>query len=260
MAPAAIAQQELAAKFRGLTQAVLTYASTDNIAGSPSQDNTGHSFQATCMAAKTRQPQMQPDDIKRWAVQFEAIIQKHFLMGSPRVDLLLTLVQFNVFRALISNTQSLGWDFEWLECGEPSSPWVMECQDVPYACPLSLRPTSIQRKIDHHPWIDLWPIPKMRDNLLLAAGLYDEDELCNALVEFKDVPNEQSGLVVWGEPWDPASWEVSETFAQNWAWTIQGCTELMGSTNRWRSQRGDKPIVTWTADISKSPVGDGESL
>ncbi|KAJ0115063.1 hypothetical protein J7T55_001472 [Diaporthe amygdali] len=82
----------------------------------------------------------------------------------------------------------------------------------------------------------------MRDNLLLAAGLFDEDKLCNVLLEFEDIPNEKSGLVVWGEPWDPASWEASEAFIKEWTWAIKGCTELLNSTNFWRARRGERPV------------------
>ncbi|ETS79956.1 hypothetical protein PFICI_07485 [Pestalotiopsis fici W106-1] len=219
------AQRNLAVKFRGLANAVNHH------------DNTHNSLL----------DKMGPSVLRKMADEFEIMMQRDFLLGSPRVDLVLTLIQFNVFRALLSNTQSLGWDFQWLECEEPDSPWTAavnneDATSTYSSCPLSLQPTDMQRKVRHHPWIDLWPIPKMRDNLLLAAGLYDEDELCNVLLEFKDIPNEQSGLLVWGEPWDSASWEVSATFVRHWAWAIQGCDELQASTNRWRIARGEKPL------------------
>ncbi|KAF7539280.1 hypothetical protein G7054_g2221 [Neopestalotiopsis clavispora] len=209
-------------KFSGLASAVNYYADTH----------------------KNRINHIGPSELRKIATEFETMMQRDFFLGSPRVDLVLTLIQFNVFRALLNNTQTLGWDFQWLECEEPESPWTIA--DAPSAqslsCPLCLQPTDMQRKIPHHPWIDLWPIPRMRDNLLLAAGLYDEDELCNGLLEFKDVPNEQSGLLVWGEPWDEASWEVSATFVRRWGWTIRGCDELLDSTNRWRMARGERPM------------------
>jgi hypothetical protein len=82
----------------------------------------------------------------------------------------------------------------------------------------------------------------MRDNLLLAGEAYNEDLLCNDLVEFKDIPNEQTGLIVWSDPWNTASWEVSETFLRNWGWTVKGCADLQKSTNNWRLRRGEKPL------------------
>lgn len=83
----------------------------------------------------------------------------------------------------------------------------------------------------------------MRDNLLLAGDSYDEDQLCNDLVEFVDLTNEQTGLIVWSEPWDPAGWEISETFLKNWGWTVNGCVELLESTNFWRATRGEDALV-----------------
>lgn len=217
-----VAQRNLIAKFGGLATTINYYADEH----------------------KTRINNIGPSDLRQMAHEFETMMQRDFLLGSPRVDLVLTLIQFNVFRALLNNTQTLGWDFQWLECEEPESPWTTT--DPPSAtsvfCPPNLQPTDMQRKIRHHPWIDLWPIPQMRDNLLLAAGLYDEDELCNGLLEFKDVPNEQSGLLVWGEPWDAASWEVSVTFVRRWGWAIRGCDDLLESTNRWRMARGERPM------------------
>jgi hypothetical protein len=176
-------------------------------------------------------------------VKFEQMARRDYMLGSPNVDQLLTLIQFNVFRALLSNTSTMGWSLEWLECTDPVSPWNTIPPDSEPFCPQALRPTPVQRNIKHHPWIDLWPIPKMRDNLLLAGNSYDEDQLCNDLVEFRDIPNEQTGLIVWREPWDPASWEASETFLRKWGWIVKGCVELLQSTNYWRTRRGEKALI-----------------
>jgi Domain of unknown function (DUF3425) len=174
--------------------------------------------------------------------KFEEMATRDYLLGSPRADQLLTLIQFNVLRALITNTMGLGWTLEWLECSDPVSPWNARCKSDNPDVPKDLRPSYLQRTVKHHPWIDLWPIPKMRDNLLRAQGYYDEDVLCNALVEFKDIPNEQTGLIVWSNPWDISGWEISESFLKNWGWAVEGCEQLINSTNNWRVQRGEKPI------------------
>jgi hypothetical protein len=85
----------------------------------------------------------------------------------------------------------------------------------------------------------------MRDNLLLAAAGsgYDEDALCNDLVDFYEVPHEKTGLIVWRDPWDPSGWEVSETFVRKWSWVLRGCRELLWSTNYWRGRRGEDVLV-----------------
>lgn len=83
----------------------------------------------------------------------------------------------------------------------------------------------------------------MRDNLLLAGDSYDEDLLCNNLIEFQDVPSEQTGLIVWNAPSEPTGWEVSETFLRDWGWVVRGCIELQRSTNSWRAKRGERPLI-----------------
>ncbi|KAH6662057.1 hypothetical protein B0J14DRAFT_496447, partial [Halenospora varia] len=114
-------------------------------------------------------------------------------------------------------------------------------------CPEALRPTALQLQIPHHPWIDLWPISQMRDNLLLAnlspSTSFNEDQLCNDLVEFTDFPNEQTGLIVWSDPWDPRGWEISERFARKWGWTLKGCEEFIEVTNWWRARRGERELA-----------------
>ncbi|RDW67662.1 hypothetical protein BP6252_09058 [Coleophoma cylindrospora] len=207
------AQKELLKKFRGLIRAVTTPDPKDSSTPS-SHDSSQQPLLGKTNVTRTARPclasQVTPTELRQMTEKYEAMARQDFLLGSPRVDQLLTLIQFNVFRALLKNTVTMGWDFAWLECEEPISPWNRTDADAqqPALCPASLRPTPVQRTIVHHPWIDLWPIPRMRDNLLLAGETYDEDRLCNDLVEFCEIPNEQTGLIVWGEPWDPAGWEV----------------------------------------------------
>lgn len=85
---------------------------------------------------------------------------------------------------------------------------------------------------------------------MLASGSYDEDQLCNDLVEFKDITNEQTGLIVWSDPWDPTGWEVSKPFLGRWGWLVKGCVELLQSTNYWRALRGESPLAE--SDLSES--------
>ncbi|KUJ10542.1 uncharacterized protein LY89DRAFT_656375 [Mollisia scopiformis] len=176
-------------------------------------------------------------------LQFEASTRQDYLVGSPRTDQLLTLIQFNVFRALLSNTATLGISYEWLGSDEAISPLSSPVPGINPFTPVSLLPTELQRTITHHPWIDVFPFPAMRNNMLLAEDQYDEMALCNDLVEFCTLPNEKTGLIVWKDPWDPSGWEVSETFARRWTWVIKGCRELLESTNYWRHSRGEGPLV-----------------
>ncbi|EPE36388.1 hypothetical protein GLAREA_05726 [Glarea lozoyensis ATCC 20868] len=170
--------------------------------------------------------------------RFDNYMRQQALIASPRTDLLLTLIQYNVFRALVSNTHALGVGFEWLE-GEATSSFYTDTWNS-VDCPAVLRPTQLQRTVEHHPWIDLFPFPALRDNILRQGEEFDDDELCYNLVEVCHAPSERSGLIVWGEPSEPRNWEVSEGFLERFAWVLGGCWELRDSTNYWREKRGEE--------------------
>ena len=113
------------------------------------------------------------------------------------------------------------------------------------ACPRSLKPTLLQYTVRHHPWIDLLPCPRLRDNFLgiiqqFGEDAIDEDKLCQDVIEgrTRDTDSHAAALIVWGNPWEVASWEVSEEFVQNWGCLLHGCKELLESTNVWRGKRG----------------------
>jgi len=172
--------------------------------------------------------------------QFEHSTLRNYLLGVPAIDDLLTLIPFNVYRALISNAQILGYDLD--EIGRDSAIskfYNMKNRDWKY--PLSLRPTIIQRQVSHHPWLDLFPIPRMRDNMILAGSSLDEEELCNHLVGFTS-PKANMGMVIWGEAWDPLGWELTEAFVRNWKWVLEGCDDMLRLTNKLRTRRGEKPL------------------
>lgn len=173
--------------------------------------------------------------------QFEKWVEQNQRGSSPRADHLLTLVKFNVFRALIANSITLGFPAESRMEDTALSPFAdsQGCQTSLLALPAALRPTKLQCDITHHPWIDLLPVPRMRDNLLRAGDTYDDLELCADLVGYFNSPVVRNGVVIWGEPWDPAGWEVTKDFLERWGWTIKGCSELFESTNYWRLRRGE---------------------
>ncbi|KAH8589159.1 hypothetical protein B0O99DRAFT_692729 [Bisporella sp. PMI_857] len=123
--------------------------------------------------------------------------------GVPSVTTI--LIQLNVFNALAHNGAILGIPSETL-CNKallslfdstgPLSP-------VSERCPVSLYPTTIQKTVPHHPWIDLFPIPQMRDNFILASNSINEEELGTDIVSIRDSADEKPTLIVWGNPSDP---------------------------------------------------------
>lgn len=83
----------------------------------------------------------------------------------------------------------------------------------------------------------------MRDNLIRAGDDLDDDELCHDLTAFWDTRSSNATLLVWGTPWDPGNWEVTEDFAKKWEVFLRGCPEILRSTNSWRARRGEKPLI-----------------
>lgn len=176
---------------------------------------------------------------------------ERYMTGDPCADHYLKLIQFNIINGFTKNAAVLGYQFDWLICAAVSP---FGCDDatrkaygtsVASSIPSSLMPTKLQLTMRHHPWLDLFPLPRMRDNLLVAINLLspeEEQQLFEDVMESGGGKSEWTGLVVWGEPWDPQNWEVSRPFLERWAWLLKGCPEIIESTNRWRSLRGERPI------------------
>ncbi|KAL7914024.1 hypothetical protein GGI35DRAFT_475859 [Trichoderma velutinum] len=187
-------------------------------------------------------------------MQFQELKLGRHAGRSPSNDHLLSIMQFNVMRAFGTLSSIIGLSSDTLLDDGAISPFSS------YTCsahstlhlrvPKSLAPTALQRSIPHHPWIDILPYPQMRDNLLrLESGVntamekrqYDADSLCHWMVGL-DTCQKESGLILWGDPWDLASWEVTAGFLHKWGWTLEGCVDLFRATNYWRARRGEKPL------------------
>ncbi|KAI0423851.1 hypothetical protein F5Y09DRAFT_326212 [Xylaria sp. FL1042] len=191
-------------------------------------------------------------DPKSWETDplvraFKDFIYTNWLVKAPRPALLPSLVQFNFVRALMANAGVLGLTSNQFEDDAIShfyaaGPWPSSVNLKDDTLPSGLQPTDLQRRTFHHPWFDLLPMPRMRDNLFRSGiECIDQDELCCAMGGFGD--KRDAGLLVWGVSWDARSWEVTEDFARSpWAWIFEGCWELCESTNKWRAQRGEPPL------------------
>lgn len=178
----------------------------------------------------------------RFISQLEAKVQKA-LKHNPGTDMLLTLTQFNVFRAILRNMGVLGLDMDDMK-NDMISPFNdSNYNDSVRKLPPILSPTMLQRSIPHHPWIDPFPHPALRDALLVAEGSYDDVEFCNDLIgQCGNGSTGQVGVIVWGDPWDAYAWEMTEDFSRKWFWLFSGCRELLVSTNYWRAQRGERRL------------------
>lgn len=169
------------------------------------------------------------------------------LVSPPDLPL---VTRMTTFDALARNALVLQIPFEYLETDDHSSMFNIHFPQNraggELQFPADLAPTSLQRTVTHHSWLDLFPLPKMRDNILrgIENGEYDEDELCQALccdlLDFDTGTN--AALVVWGDSWDAAGWEFSPEFLAKWRSLLDGCPEVLDVTNSWRQRRGEARI------------------
>lgn len=202
-------------------------------------------------------------------------------------DHLLHLIQYNVFRAFVSNKRTLnilltGWT------DNPPSPTTCPISG-PYRddttiyplnpnIPPSLVPTRLQQTRPHSIWINFFPFPCFRDNLIRREGSFDPWELLQDLIgelmgatpiqkrrgtpltitvsdpkpmwtppltagrDEDEITAGRKGLIVWGEPYDRQSWEATPGFLAKWSWAVAGCDDLIESSNRWRLMRGEEPM------------------
>ncbi|EED12139.1 conserved hypothetical protein [Talaromyces stipitatus ATCC 10500] len=162
-------------------------------------------------------------------------------------DHLITLLQYNVLRAGITNRKLLSPVITVTSCSSDSL-HVLPEPSLPNALPPSLYPTHLQRTIPHEDWVDIIPHPRWRDNLILALGTFDEDELWSDTIGglFEGFPQseiEHRGVIVWSPPWDVSGWEITEGFWNKWKWLLTGCEDMLVATNYWRAKRGEYPLV-----------------
>ncbi|KAH8698528.1 hypothetical protein BGW36DRAFT_376268 [Talaromyces proteolyticus] len=179
----------------------------------------------------------------KWILRLlERITYDHYATGSPSTELLLGLTQLNLIRALMFNIDILGYTQTQMH-NDALSPFCIagpsQVGDEIVSSPPSLQPTALQRSTPHHPWLDLFPIPQMRDNLITLESFVDEYGLCEDLCRSIEGT---AGILVWKDSWDPTGWEVTSSFASAWGLTIKGCWDLFQSTNYWRVKRGEKPL------------------
>ncbi|KAH0598396.1 hypothetical protein MHUMG1_03694 [Metarhizium humberi] len=208
-------------------------------------DNGKPSSAPTCLLGKAETRQL--------LLQVAQSSYGRYKIGSPSLADLNGVVRFNVFQAFGLIAQALGFNNDWLTY-EATSPFCTpgECAPSlhapPTRRPYSMNPTLLQLKVEHHPWIDFFPCPRLRDNLLAALvpgrEMLDEDHLCRDVVDGgAGAGVDSAGLIVWGTPWEPGGWEVTESFVEKWGWLLAGCVELKEATNYWRGKRGLEGIV-----------------
>ncbi|PQE04605.1 FAD dependent oxidoreductase domain-containing protein [Rutstroemia sp. NJR-2017a BBW] len=198
-------------------------------------------------------------------------------------DHLIHLIQHNVHRALSSNKSLLLAATLKLEASDSTSSIkqfpTQICGGLTVIRPLvnqlipdSLYPTQLQMDCAHTDWINAFPFPKFRDNLIKRGVHFVPEEMFRDLFgdifpeyitpmsipssymanrrfhteEFEDQDDYTAGrrcLISWGDPWVITNWEVTPGFLKSWGWTLKGCSDLIEASNRWRALRNEKPIT-----------------
>lgn len=182
---------------------------------------------------------------------FESFATGRYTARIGALSILPSLSQYNFVKALFANMEVLGLSDEEMEdealspfnnfCGPSRLPPGRAAAGRVELLPTALQPTELQYATIHHPWIDLLPMPAMRENIFHRdPDSFDEEELCHAMRG--QAPVQNPGLLVWRDPWDPTGWEVTEDFIASWPWVVSGCADLLRSTNAWRAQRGERPL------------------
>jgi hypothetical protein len=179
---------------------------------------------------------------------------------------LLTVIAHNVCRAILTNTSILAkvpsTAFASNSCCEGLR--TFELTSFRSEFPPTLRPTQLQELVPHLPWIDLFPSPRLRDNLIAAftQKRIDHEELVEDLIGslFDDGEGMKSqdntarkehganavqnlGLVAWADPWDIGGWEMTELFIRKWKFLLAGCVDVIAATNNWRRLRGEEKLL-----------------
>jgi hypothetical protein len=183
-------------------------------------------------------------EILQLMAHLEIAASNSYRESSPNLDHLLSLPKINVQRAIIDNIRSIGMTMEWTNEDDAVSIFNVQIPGfADFHIPLDLQPTEVQKRVPHHPWLDFFPSPTLRDNLIALQDEIDDGDLCHDLMAFWDTRNTRAALLVWGPPWQTSSWEVTESFLTKWGFLLYGCTALLKSTNFWRVQRGEKPLI-----------------
>lgn len=164
------------------------------------------------------------------------MIENPTLLRNPTFS----ITQYNILRAMFINADLMGLTLELLNEDLASQFNLTGPLMSALHLPASLCPSQKQKKIIHHPWIDLIPMVSLREAILTRADVIDEDELCGDF--YGSSPSQEVGLRVWGEAWDPSAYEISETLIRKFSWMVKDCPDIIKSSNHWRKQRGEKPI------------------
>jgi hypothetical protein len=79
--------------------------------------------------------------------------------------------------------------------------------------PEPLRPTALQLTTLHQTWIDRFPFPRMRDNMIGLNRIFNEEEFLRDLFNMHSFTIKSGGAF-----WDPRSWVIGRQFSEKWGY------------------------------------------
>ncbi|KAH9203122.1 hypothetical protein DL95DRAFT_399663, partial [Leptodontidium sp. 2 PMI_412] len=191
-------------------------------------------------------------------------LRVHIISGMYEVH----LIQYNAYRGLMSNKSLL--HSATLMFGAPRISMPIEQSPtrlcggftvihpaVDQQIPNTLYPTPLQMNCAHTDWINMFPFPRFRDNLIKRGVDFVPERICrdlfgdifseNATLPLSDDAQKADGcevslaleridkghveeeddytaghkcLIVWGDPLRVENWEVTPGFLRNWGWAI----------------------------------------
>ncbi|OAA69882.1 hypothetical protein ISF_03152 [Cordyceps fumosorosea ARSEF 2679] len=138
-----------------------------------------------------------PSDALQILQRLEHAMLESYALGSPNTDHLISLSRLNIHKAIDVNIRAVGMDPSWMTSDDSTSIFNKDDAQLPaHAIPPSLAPTEIQRTVPHHPWLDIFPFPSLRDFLISAADELDDETLCHDMCAFWDTRNSGACLMI----------------------------------------------------------------
>lgn len=158
-------------------------------------------------------------------------------------DELARIINRNFMQAAVQNAQHLGVNLQALQQGA----LVKTPRTANRQIPQALIPVEAQFQIAHDPIIDILPHARLRYNILhgIATGQVNAAEFSQRLrtsgsLEQVNGNWQRRGMVVWTDPHQTGSWELSEPFVRRWCFLLNNCEDLLAATNVWRGRRGER--------------------
>jgi len=116
-----------------------------------------------------------------------------------------------------------------------------------YCLPPSLRPTLVQRTVEHEGIIDGIPHPEIRNRMILLRGRFNLADCIHSYMKSTKIHGD--------DVLAHANWEISEDWLRQYGYLVDPTTLTL--TNRWRKERGEPEIIY--SEISPSEQLPGMS-